>query len=150
MYLCSMQFARKLMVFAFACVIFTGTVGINVFAHLCKVDGVDYSYVVPSSHQCKTEVQEESCCHSYDEENHETAISSNCCKEEVSSFKITSEYIQKAFPGWAMEFIPVQSVQCIWIAETHPESDACVLGYDTRPPPKTGRDILVLNQVFRI
>jgi len=146
-----MQLARKIYIFAFVCVIFTGTVGINVFAHFCQLDGVDYSYVVPPDHACQKEVKEASCCHAKQvKAKPASEISSNCCKEEVSSFKITSEYIQKSVPGFSMEFIPVQATTCVYRTELYRESGPCVLSYTTRPPPKTGREILVLHQVFRI
>lgn len=145
-----MQLTRKISVFIFAFVIFMGSIGVNVFAHFCKVDGVDYSYMVPSSHACAQEKIEESCCHAPKKEKHETEAKKNCCNEEVKSFRISSELLQKSAPELHTYYVPVATPVNIVFAEVTFHSTPQISFCDTRPPPKKGQEILILHQVFRI
>ena len=140
------------MILGFAFVIFTGTIGINVFAHFCKIDGVDYSYIVPPSHSCKMEAEVETCCHQGEDKaiSNQPEIKKNCCQEAVSSFKISSDYTQKSTPDLVFNFIAPKSVSCIFFEEIYIASEPFLVSHLTRPPPKTGQEILILNQVFRI
>lgn len=152
LYLCTMQHLRKIMILVFAFVIFTGTVGINVFKHFCSKDGLNYSYITPPSHSCQeAEEVEESCCHAearISSSKHE--IRKNCCEEEVSSYKISSDYIQKSATDLHLEFLPVKSVSSVFFEESYVLAETRTAGSIVRPPPKTGQEILILNQVFRI
>ena len=147
-----MQLARKISVFIFALIIFIGSVGINVFAHFCKVDGVNYSYVVPLNHTCsKEKAPEKSCCHSPKKvETHEKEIKKNCCSEEVRSFRISSDLIQKSSPEFYTyqlpAIIPVKTI----FAEIELAAAPRISFFEKRPPPKTGQEILIFHQVFRI
>lgn len=149
-----MQHVRKIMAFGFALVIFTGTIGVNVFTHFCKIEGVDYSYIVPVEHSCAKKQKVESCCHQPAEANkqaeQQAKIDSNCCQEEVASYKISSDYIQKSVPAPVFVFTPVRPLINIFPEIGAFESELLLSAEVTRPPPKTGQEILILHQVFRI
>lgn len=147
-----MQVMRKIAIYLFVAVIFTGSVGINVFAHFCKINGVNYSYVIPPNHSCKPQpVKEDNCCHKpVAAEKHETEFKKNCCEQEVKSFKISSDLIQKSAPELSTYYLPTKVVSDFVFAVAEQESASYTPFYETRPPPKTGQEILILNQVFRI
>lgn len=147
-----MQWMRHIMILGFALVIFTGTVGINVFTHFCREDGLDYSYLAPPSHSCETEAAEESCCHDTEKEAASSGyeIRKNCCQEAVSTFKISSDYTQKSADQVHFELIPAKAISCVFCEEMYATTEAASAAPVTRPPPLSGRDILILHQVFRI
>ena len=145
-----MPLTRKIVVSLFIVLIFSGSVGINVFAHFCKVDGAEYSYVLPSVEACETEEVAGSCCHGPQLEK-KIAIKSNCCEEETAPYGITSDFLQKSASGLSWEFVPLASVSPGYIYNQGVEPKPKAKTKTTRPPPpKKGKQILILHQIFRI
>jgi hypothetical protein len=146
-----MNFFKQILILFFASVIFFGTVGVNVFAHYCKIDGVDYSFIVPKDDHCFKEAAEESCCLSKVEiSTDEEQLNENCCSDEMTSFKIASEIFQKEIN--AHQFIAVSAsvpllVYAVVVKDFAPDFDY----FNFRQPiPKSGRDLLIQNQIFTI
>lgn len=147
-----MRWYKQLTILLFAAVIFTGSVGISEFAHFCKVDGVDYSYVLPVKHACKEDVAEkDTCCKApvKVKENQEQA-KSDCCKDEVKSYKISSDIFQKSAPELIKVYLPSPTPAYVVLAAIPLETGNGNQPYTQRPPPKSGQEILIQNQVFRI
>lgn len=144
-----MKQVRALLIFFFAVSLFVGSAGIHVFEHFCKVDGTEYSFFVPTTHACEPTKKIKSCCDEKSE-NQADSFKENCCDEDLISFKITSNFIQK-------DFQQNQQIQLILPSKFYDFEGYCVLNnklvFDfpiNRPPPKKGQEILILNQVFRI
>jgi hypothetical protein len=142
------QFRSTIILF-FAVSLFVGSAGIHVFEHFCKVDGTDYSFFIPSEHSCKPTKKISSCCHE-ETEKQADSFKENCCEEDLVSFQITSNFIQKDFQH--NQQIAFNSSHKLFFFEhnfTLKKELVCTLPTD-RPPPKRGREILISNQVFRI
>ena len=140
---------RSIIIFLFAVSLFVGSVGIHVFEHFCKVDGTEYSYFVPSVHSCKPAKKISSCCHEEAEKKGDS-FKENCCEEDLISFKITSNFIQKDFQH--NQQIAFNSAHKLFIFEQNfilKKELVCTIPIN-RPPPKKGREILISNQFFRI
>lgn len=144
---------HNILIYTFALVIFTGTIGIHKFVHFCLVDGVDYSYVIPQEHTCKPVEEEKSCCHNEsasEDEHHDETADDHCCKEDVRSFKIASDFIQKAPSSLDWTCIVPATTPTFWSYITPTKTNKIRSGFISRPPPKSGREILIDHQVFRI
>lgn len=97
------------------------------------------SVFVEPDHHCKEETNAHACCSAQDKDD--------CCDDEVSHFQIKLDYFNKfqefQFISQEMSFEPV------WITAEIVVENTTVQQYP-QPPPLSGRDILVLKQVFVI
>ena len=124
-------------------VLFIGTVGVNVFEHICKEDGISVSYFVNSGEdQCgkhhDEHVQKEeskSCCHKKESKN-----DNGCCSDDVEYFKLkidtnTPNHDKIAFP------IQIALIQHSILPELHVErlEDHYTSDYINPPPPDSER-----------
>lgn len=126
-----------------------GSVGIHVFEHFCKVDGTEYSFFVPTAHSCEPNKKVKSCCDENAEKQGDS-FKKNCCEEDLISFKITSNFIQKDFQqNQQIAFIPSFKLYIFEENFTLKNKLECDFPIN-RPPPKKGQEILILHQVFRI
>ena len=132
-------------------VIFLGTVGVNVFAHYCKIDGVDYSFIAPNDDHCVDEQTLDSCCVAkVDVVESPPPTPAPPPPPQVTSFKISSEIFQKEFNKnqivISSHFSPML-ITVIAIQDSEPDFHY----FNFRQPiPKSGRDLLIQNQIFRI
>jgi hypothetical protein len=142
------KFVRPILIVFFAVSLFIGSSGIHVFEHFCKVDGTDYSFFIPPTHSCKTITKVKSCCEEQNEK--EDSFKDNCCDEDLISFQITSDFIQKEFQKHT-EIYFSSNVKTFNLSENFSLKQEQICQFPTnRPPPKTGQEILILHQVFRI
>lgn len=140
---------RSTVILFFAFSLFVGSAGIHVFEHFCKMDGTDYSFFVPTNHACKPIQKVESCCdHAKNEK--QASIKQNCCEDELVSYQITSDFIQK--DNQTNPFIALLNLveKPIFVQRSFPLKNTKSAYFVNRPPPKKGQEILILNQVFRI
>lgn len=144
---------RKIILFFFVSLLFTGSIGINVFAHFCSQDGTDYSYILPPE-TCAREIQpteKPSCCHAEAPvDNHGKQFKSNCCHEAVSTFKIPADFLHQIHGLQAWAIFPGQQPTPVYAFASAIEVAPRVLGFEKRPPPKPGQEILILHQTFLI
>lgn len=119
------------------------------FEHFCKVDGTEYSFFVPATHSCKPTKKSKSCCHE-EREKQSHSFKENCCEEDLISFKITSNFIQKDFQH-NQQYIAIQPQKPFNFSANFNLRKELVCTFPVkRPPPKKGQEILILNQVFII
>ena len=146
-----MKFFRQILIFFFATVIFLGTVGVNVFAHYCKIDGVDYSFISPKEDHCQKETIESSCCKlDVQISKEEPQVNDDCCSDEITSFKISSQIFQKEI-GHDQFVAITSSNNPIYDISSFSEANPDLTYFNHRQPiPKWGRDLLIQNQLFRI
>jgi hypothetical protein len=143
---------QKLLVLTLIGLIFCGSVGVSVFAHLCSVDGLELSYFQPQEDSCKPDLEEESCCHKKAPAAEKTSIGSEkCCKESVSYYKISTENADKILK---LKFQPKHAKAFLLFPEIFPAVFVKEeqIAYEAPPPPgkSSGREIIIAHQVFRI
>lgn len=83
-----MKLLQRSFILAFTFFLFAGTVGFNVFEHICKKDGVTLSYFVNTGDdQCKQKHGDHEelapCCH-----RNEPSKKDGCCSNEVDYLKL--------------------------------------------------------------
>ncbi|MGV3630435.1 MAG: hypothetical protein ACO1O6_04490 [Bacteroidota bacterium] len=147
-----MKKVQKILVLTLIGLIFCGSVGVSVFAHLCSVDGLEVSYFQPKDDSCKPLVEEESCCHEEKAAAEKSGFSSEkCCKESVSYYKISTENADKILK---LKFEPKHAKAFLIFPEIFPSVfiKEQQIAYEAPPPPgrSSGKEILIAHQVFRI
>ena len=136
--------------------ILLGNSGLRVFKHSCEQDGILTSYILPPDDHCQEKEVEElpSCC-----QKEATQVSccdsasmddDDCCTDEVDIYTVDFDFFQDndlEIPHFVFEenspvfcLIELQPVNMV-------EGSMCL-----RPPPDSpaGKELLILNQVFRI
>ncbi len=148
-YFCKVNRFRSIIILFFAVSLFVGSAGIHVFEHFCKVDGTEYSFFVPATHSCNPTNKVKSCCDENTEKQGDS-FKENCCEEDLISFKITSNFIQKDFQqNQQIAFILPQKLY--HFEENFKPRNKLATDFPiNRPPPKKRQEILILHQVFRI
>lgn len=124
---------------------FAGSVGVGVFTHFCHDDGVEQSFIIPQASACEDKHEEiETCC------AHEAeALESDCCSDEINFFQVDFDQYESSE---AFSFIPVEfiEVQPFVLKMEIASSEVDFSNYANPPPIRTGRQILIEHQVFRI
>lgn len=136
--------------------ILLGNAGLRVFKHSCEEDGTFTSYIIPADDHCqeveieelpsccKMELVEESCC------GPEMSDEDDCCSDEVNIYTVDFNYFQDVDSELLNLAVDLDHI----LLEYY---EVFTSAYDKqkeflRPPPDPpgGRDILILNQEFRI
>lgn len=143
---------QKILVLTLVSLIFCGSVGVSVFAHLCSIDGLEVSYFQPVEESCTPPVEQESCCHETTAPVEKNGINSKkCCQESVSYYKISTENADKILK---LKLQPKHINAFLLFPEIFPEVFVKEeqIAYEAPPPPgkSSGREILIAHQVFRI
>ncbi len=134
-----MLLIRNVFLLSIVSLLVMGSVGIDVFKHICKEDGVTVTLFVEADHHCKEEVQS-SCCSGHDEKD--------CCDDEVEHVQIQPDYYNNFFsPEW-MAIVTPKSVSFEFKEEVISEG-INVASYP-QPPPLSGRQLLTNKQVWII
>lgn len=127
---------------------FVGSVGVGVFTHFCHDDGIEQSFVIPQANGCEDQHEEIETCCAQETEVVETA-ESDCCSDEIDFFQVEFDQYENSdeFNFTPVEFVEVQPFTfTVEIAS----SQIAFPNYANPPPIKTGRQILIEHQVFRI
>jgi hypothetical protein len=82
-----MRLAQLISIF-FMALLFTGAVGIDVFTHICKEDGIEQAFVINTIDHCESEQEDlPDCCQSDDHEDED-----DCCDDEIQHYQVESDY----------------------------------------------------------
>lgn len=152
-YLCRVKKMRNILVYFLIGLIFSGSVGISVFAHLCSINGQELSFFTPAEETCKPQVEEtESCCHAEAKPKvtKSQVESEKCCTESVSFYKISTENADKILQ---LKFSPKHINAFLFFPEIFPsifEKERQIAQKFPDPPSKSGKEKLIAFQVFRI
>lgn len=135
----------KLFIILFAGLLISGNIGINVYSHFCKHDGVSVSVFVKSEHECDSKKHETkpACCH-------QEPADDDCCTDEISVAQIAFDYsyhYQNLIPDF--EWVAVESDNNFPAFNDVLRNDENIKPI-SRPPPKSGRDILIQKRVLII
>lgn len=138
-----MRFVHSAIAIFFVLFIFLGNVGLRVFKHACEQDGVFTSYIIQVDDHCgEHEVELPECCQKEEKKD--------CCSDEVAIYPVDFDFFQDYDLSFDLIFLPNEAHTVVWkeFIASPADKEKLVL----RPPPdeKTGREILILNQVFRI
>ncbi|MFZ9028725.1 MAG: HYC_CC_PP family protein [Crocinitomicaceae bacterium] len=134
-----MQLIRNVFILSIVSLLVMGSVGIDVFKHICKEDGVTVTLFVEADHHCKEEVQT-SCCSGHDEKD--------CCDDEVEHVQIQPDYYNDFFsPEW---IAVIAGKPLSFVLEEKVISEEINISNYPQPPPLSGRQLLTNKQVWII
>ncbi len=135
----------------FSVLLFFGNVGISIFTHSCREEGLSKSIFLASndcnsnlsSDACCEEEEEESCCEAEEDKN-------TCCSDETQIVKLDEKYIQNH--GITKILISEFDIPTFFYHSKNFLSAEIQLFINNwkAPPPKSRKTILIQNQVFRI
>lgn len=131
----------------FSVLLFFGNVGISIFTHSCREEGLSKSIFL-ASNDCNSNLSSDACCEEEDaccEEDKNT-----CCSDETQIVKLDEKYIQNH--GISKILISDFDIPTIFYHSKNvllAESHLCI-NNGKAPPPKSRKTILIQNQVFRI
>jgi hypothetical protein len=127
-------------------IVFIGTVGVRVFTHSCKEDGVFKTYFVNVNNHCEDKKAElPPCCQK------EKKRQKDCCHDETEVFKLKVDYVS-FWDNFSFESILIpENEQFIVIEHVVPADQEILQGSNSDPPPKLdGRQILLKKRVLLI
>lgn len=143
-YICHVRKIHRILTVLFALFILLGSTGLRVFTHSCEKDGEFTSYIIKLDDHCEDhEVKLPPCCKKEHKEK-------DCCSDEEVIYQVDFEYFQD-FNLNIPAFIVQPEIKFVQIDQglaTISVKNEKV----NRPPPdgKSGWEILLHNQVFRI
>jgi hypothetical protein len=125
--------------------ILMGNTGLRVFRHACEEDGVFTSYIIPLEDHCEDHQEDLPVCCQKEKEKKD-----DCCSDEVDIYNVHFDYYQEYQVAIPFFVLPEEAL-FISLNETS-TSVSTKEKKILRPPPldKSGREILIFNQVFRI
>jgi hypothetical protein len=137
------RFVHTTIAILFVLFIFLGNAGLRVFKHACEQDGIFTSYIIQVEDHCgEHELELPECCQKEEKKD--------CCSDEVDIYPVDFDFFQDYDLAFSLVFLPNESPSFVWeeLVASSKDKEQFVL----RPPPdaKTGREILIFNQVFRI
>ncbi len=118
-------------------VVFAVTTGFNLFSHICLMGG---------DHEIST-TEIASCC-SLQPKASDFQLNTKCCDDEIQFIKLDFTTIVTKFQAQSenLPLIAFYSDDLMDVVDEHQTN----LIYNNLPPPKSGREILTTNHVFRI
>ncbi len=143
---------KQVLLIFFSVLLFFGNVGISIFTHSCREEGLSKSIFL-ASNDCNTNLSSDACCEEEEYEDTCCEVKEDkdaCCSDEVQVIKLDEKYIQNYGQNKILisEFdIPTifYHSKNVLLAEIH----LCINNWKD-PPPKSRKTILIQNQVFRI
>jgi hypothetical protein len=138
---------RSVFILFLVSLFFFTNIGIRVFTHSCKEEGVFKTYFVQVNNHCEEEAKElPSCCKKEQEKQDK-----DCCHDETQVFKLKIDYL-----NYWDNFSFASAVNTIkeeFIFEITPIifADSNISASISDPPPKpSGREILLQKKVLTI
>jgi len=142
---------KQVLLIFFSVLLFFGNVGISIFTHSCREEGLSKSIFL-ASNDCNSNLSSDACCE--EEEEEEDACceedKNTCCSDETQIVKLDEKYIQNH--GITKILISEFDIPTIFYHSKNvlsAEIQLCINNWKA-PPPKSRKTILIQNQVFRI
>lgn len=133
---------KQVLLIFFSVLLFFGNVGISIFTHSCREEGLSKSIFL-ASNDCNSNLSSDACCEEEEDKN-------TCCSDETQIVKLDEKYIQNH--GLSKILISEFDIPTIFYHSKNvlsAESHLCINKWKA-PPPKSRKTILIQNQVFRI
>ena len=145
-YLCAVL--KTLFITFLLSIVFIGTVGVRVFTHSCKEDGVFKTYFVNVNNHCEDEKAEFPPCCQKEKEKKEKK---DCCRDETEVFKLKVDYLS-VWDVYSFESITIPEADKFFFFENiAPANQEILQAINSDPPPKlNGRQILLKKRVLLI
>ena len=141
---------KQVLLIFFSVLLFFGNVGISIFTHSCREEGLSKSIFL-ASNDCNSNLSSDACCEEYEDTCGEVKEDKDaCCNDEVQVIKLDEKYIQNH--GISKILISEFDIPTIFYHSKNvlsAESHLCINKWKA-PPPKSRKTILIQNQVFRI
>jgi hypothetical protein len=136
---------RNILFLALTLFTFVGSIGVGVYSHFCSKDGVEQSYFVRQAHHCdEEEIVLPSCCKQGDSE---VQLKNDCCSDQVQLVQIELDYFQQISHFTFSPFLgPVPLYDGLVGTNNLELLSKC--NFANPPPKRSGRDIIIQNQVF--
>jgi len=138
---------KKILLFLSITLLLLGNIGLTIFSHTCKKEGVFISFYFKGQHECKEEASKElpPCCRNIQTRE------KDCCKDEINIYKLDQDYLKCNLDLGALTFIS-STVPLVACFENHSRLlDKKIVSYPEEPPPKCyGRTLLIQQQIIRI
>lgn len=131
----------------FTFLLFIGNIGIPVFTHACKEDGVFRSYFIQSYDHCKEKNKNVSpCCKKNKPEK------KNCCHDESNIIQLKFDYATTWNEFHCLEYAYFESPIKVNYPNFNFSLEKEHVGlFNNIPPPKPwGKNLLIQQQIFRI
>lgn len=127
--------------------LFTGAVGIDVFTHICKEDGIEKAFVINTIDHCESEQEDlPDCCQSDDHEDED-----DCCDDEIQHYQVESDYSHSSSDFESVSQNVVSSSTPEWDFSFNPEyAELIHYGIDSGPPPLLVSERLSIIQSYLI
>lgn len=138
-----MHWLKSTLVLICVSFLFVGSIGIDIFKHVCEEDGVKVSYFVKSESNCKDHhvVSHPGTC--------EQHLDDNCCTTVSEHVQIQLDFSHKLLiQPVLVPVLNVPNVYAVFVPEIQEELIQCATGND--PPPESGRSILLKKQYWLI
>lgn len=141
-----MKFVRVIS-YLFAVLLFAGAVGVDVFTHICKKDGVEQAFVINTIDHCESETEElPDCCQSKEHQDED-----DCCDDEVEHFKIDSDYSHSNSDAAPAVIHLVSNYTSLFdIVFVEDNEELIHYGIDSGPPPLLVSERLSFIQSYLI
>ena len=140
---------KQVLLIFFSVLLFFGNVGISIFTHSCREEGLSKSIFL-ASNDCNSNLSSDACCEEEEEDACCEEDKNTCCSDETQIVKLDEKYIQNH--GISKILISDFDIPTIFYhsknvlsAESH-----LYINKWKAPPPKSRKTILIQNQVFRI
>ena len=143
---------KQVLLIFFSVLLFFGNVGISIFTHSCREEGLSKSIFL-ASNDCNTNLSSDACCKEEEYEDTCCEVKEDkdaCCSDEVQVIKLDEKYIQNH--GITKILISEFDIPTIFYHSKNvlpAEIHLCINNWKD-PPPKSRKTILIQNQVFRI
>ena len=143
---------KQVLLIFFSVLLFFGNVGISIFTHSCREEGLSKSIFL-ASNDCNTNLSSDACCEEEEYEDTCCEVKEDkdaCCSDEVQVIKLDEKYIQNH--GITKILISEFDIPTIFYHSKNvlPAEIHLSINNWKDPPPKSRKTILIQNQVFRI
>ena len=140
---------KQVLLIFFSVLLFFGNVGISIFTHSCREEGLSKSIFL-ASNDCNSNLSSDASIFIFFCFTTSIFFFATCCSDETQIVKLDEKYIQNHGITKILisEFaIPTFFYHCKNVLSA--ESHLCINKWKA-PPPKSRKTILIQNQVFRI
>ena len=149
-----MNLMKSIFLFVSAVFLFAGTIGINMFEHICAEDGTEVSYFVLDASVCEDHGHDDHMEGCAEHEKHlspcceEESDSGGCCTTELKHVKVKLDFVNKIMvkPVLIAELCP----KPVWIEQVVIEEEVIRVASGNDPPPITTGERLSKIQTWLI
>jgi hypothetical protein len=151
-YFCSVNFIKTAILSLLILFTFVGNIGLRVFTHSCEEDGIFRSYFVELQDHCQDKKKEvlPPCCQKEQKQSCGVELKDDCCQDEVDVYKINFDYYSELKIQLPDHLFLSVDFNFSFDFKLYPLASIEDKREYQEPPKASGRQLLILNQLFRI